>query len=256
MNVFPKVSARFLSMLIFTATVWHTTGSENLYAQEDRVIRVFVALCDNATQGIVKVGAKIGNGDDAASNLYWGCSDGLRSYFKKSAKWNLIESEKELTHQVMERLRFRHAVFKDVVLVADAYRGSEMRACVSDFLKSASDPENRQVQLVAFIGHNGLMDHPDLETPLGVGNRDAIVLSCLSQSWFANRLDKISVRPVLMTRSLMYPGSFLLHDALEGWLRSESKEQIRERAAKAYARNQKISVKSARTIFAKLEDPQ
>ncbi|EDY21883.1 hypothetical protein CfE428DRAFT_0008 [Chthoniobacter flavus Ellin428] len=35
-------------------------------------IHVFVALADNATQGIVPVPAKIGNGDDAEHNLYWG----------------------------------------------------------------------------------------------------------------------------------------------------------------------------------------
>ena len=50
----------------------------------------------------------------------------------------------------------------------------------------------------------------------------------------------------------MYPGSFLLHDAIEGWLRNESKAQIHQRAAQAYAKNQKISVKAAGTIFADL----
>ena len=56
-----------------------------------------------------------------------------------------------------------------------------------------------------------------------------------------------------MTKSLMYPGSFLLHDALEVWLRNGSKKEIREAAAKAYAKNQKISVKGARTVFSELK---
>ena len=45
-------------------------------------IHVFVALCDNESQGIVPVGEKIGNGDDPESNLYWGCSDGFGGFFK------------------------------------------------------------------------------------------------------------------------------------------------------------------------------
>jgi hypothetical protein len=58
--------------------------------------------------------------------------------------------------------------------------------------------------------------------------------------------------PLLLTRSLMYPGSFVLHEAIEIWLKDGSKTQIREAAAKAYAKNQKISIKGARTVFADL----
>jgi hypothetical protein len=39
---------------------------------EPATIRVFVALADNAAQGILPVPAAIGNGDDAQRNLYWG----------------------------------------------------------------------------------------------------------------------------------------------------------------------------------------
>jgi hypothetical protein len=42
---------------------------------DQKQIRVFIALCDNKTQGIVPVGEKIGNGNDPEANLYWGCSD-------------------------------------------------------------------------------------------------------------------------------------------------------------------------------------
>ena len=36
---------------------------------EEKKIRVFVALCDNATQGIVKVNSNIGDGNKPDSNL-------------------------------------------------------------------------------------------------------------------------------------------------------------------------------------------
>jgi hypothetical protein len=59
-----------LLTLLFVAVV-------SLAQAAPKQIRVFVALCDNKTQGIVPVGEKIGNGDDPDSNLYWGCSDGF-----------------------------------------------------------------------------------------------------------------------------------------------------------------------------------
>lgn len=218
----------------------------------EKKIHVFVALCDNATQGIVKVNPRIGDGDKPDSNLYWGCSDGLRSYFKKSSKWKLLKSEKEVSVVILERLTFQHSTFKDVTLIAEAYRGSEMKQCLIDFFKSAANEKMPATRLVAFIGHNGLMEHRSLPEVLGDGKRDAIVLSCVSNSYFSNELKGVGVTPVLMTKSLMYPGAFILHDALEGWLRGESKAQIRERAAKAYAKNQKISVRGARSVFSEL----
>ena len=228
-----------------------------LFSQADeRRIHVFVALCDNATQGIVKVNARIGNGDDPPHNLYWGCSDGLSSYFKKSSKWKLIKTEKAVSEKILERLTFQHANMANVTLVAEAYRGSEMKSCLIDFFKAAGDAKDTKTKMVAFIGHNGLMDHPGLQIPEGNGKRDAIVLGCVSNAYFSGKLKKMSVRPVLMTKSLMYPGAFILHDALEGWLRGESKAQLRERAAKAYARNQKISVSGGRSVFSDLKQEE
>jgi hypothetical protein len=54
-------------------------------------------------------------------------------------------------------------------------------------------------------------------------------------------------------KSLMYPGSFILHDALEVWFKNGTKKEIREAAAKAYAKNQRISTKGARTVFSEVE---
>ncbi len=55
-----------------------------------------------------------------------------------------------------------------------------------------------------------------------------------------------------MTASNMYPGAFILHDVLEGWFKGENLDSFRQRAAKAYAKNQNISTKSALNVFAPL----
>jgi hypothetical protein len=43
----------------------------------------------------------------------------------------------------------------------------------------------------------------------------------------------------------------VLNEAFEGWLKGETREQIRLRAGKAYAGNQKISEKAAAGVFVK-----
>ena len=55
-----------------------------------RTVHVFVALCDNANQGIVPVPATLGNGQDPQRNLYWGAMFGVKTFFGKSADWKRI----------------------------------------------------------------------------------------------------------------------------------------------------------------------
>lgn len=226
-------------------------------AAEWKEIHVFVALCDNATQGIVPVGAKIGNGNDAPNNLYWGCSDGLSSYFKSSSKWKLIEKKSNPSKEIIETLIFHHKKHSNVRLIADAYRGSEMKLCLEKYFEAAVSKDD-PARLVAFIGHNGLMEY-DRELPMppratDAPKREVVCLSCVSRSWFSARFASAKLRPILLTEQFMYPGAFILHDALEGWLVDESRSEIRQRAGRAYAKNQKISVKAALGVFSKLEE--
>ncbi len=52
-----------LLILLSLALAWTASATP-------KTVKVFVALCDNKTQGIVPVGEKIGNGDDPDANLY------------------------------------------------------------------------------------------------------------------------------------------------------------------------------------------
>jgi hypothetical protein len=54
---------------------------QGVICAETKIIHVFVALCDNDSQGIVPVPKKIGNGNDPDNNLYWGCGYGVRTFF-------------------------------------------------------------------------------------------------------------------------------------------------------------------------------
>lgn len=209
-------------------------------------VKVFVALCDNATQGIAPVPAKIGDGNQPAQNLYWGCSDGLAAYFKASKSWKLQPSPATQDQKILERLVFTNSAL-DCELTAEAWRGSEIAACLQAFEKALVAGEH---QLVVFIGHNVLMDKA-IAPPAQVAAKpcDAIVLCCKSDAYFRERLTTLKVRPVLLTRQLMYPGAFLLHDSLVPWSQGKGLAAIHQAAAQAYARNQKISQKAAFGIF-------
>jgi hypothetical protein len=217
----------------------------------EKRIAVFVGLCDNETQGIVKVGAKIGDGNKPDDNLYWGCTDGLRSFFKASKRWKLEKRETATgDERIFERLTFRH-VKEDAVLVAEAWRGSNLKECYIAFEHALVSGKQ---DLVAFIGHNVLMDTPiDPPVAKAVGKPDAVVLCCMSDTYFDTRLKNAGARPVLLTTQYMYPGSFILHDALEPWLAGKDHKALRDAAGAAYAKNQKIKIGAAKGVFATLD---
>ncbi|MDB6003043.1 MAG: hypothetical protein JWR15_30, partial [Prosthecobacter sp.] len=155
------------------------------------------------------------------------------------------------TPEILDRRSYRHAT-QDCVLVAEAWRGKNIHECLEAFFANL---HHRRSDLTAFIGHNGLMDAPVAVSVLDatVKSTDAIILCCVSGSFFKPHLAALQVRPVLTTAQLMYPGSFLLRDALEVWLRNGTRPEIRMAAARAYAANQSISVKAAAGVFSKLE---
>ena len=254
-----KPLVRFFPLLLWTITEGVLLEIVSADEPAARRIHVVVALCDNEHQGILPVNARIGNGDDLANNLYWGCSEGLWRTFDKSSDWKKIETKKadpdDTEAAVLETLTYRHKT-SGALLIAEAWRGREIRAATERLLELMADDSEDAPHLVAWIGHNGLMDfrftyNPNLKSD---PRKDAIILACKSQAWFEEILSDRNVRPILMTDQFMYPGSFLLKAAADGWLKGESRAAIRLRAARAYATNQGISVKAASGIFTRFSD--
>jgi hypothetical protein len=226
-------------------------------------IHVLVALCDNKYQGIVKVPARIGNGQDPDNNLYWGNAYGVRTYFNKSKEWKFIRSQKNISDQILERVVFKH-VSKNYYLVADGYDGRYIKECTIDFLNSTSGQLKDTVQvydktigiggnarMVSLIGHNGLMDFdlPALEANKDGRRRDCIILACASKPYFSPHIKKAAANPILWTSNLMGPEAYTLHDALSAYINKESTESIRTKAATVYAKYTKCSVKAAKNLL-------
>lgn len=228
-----------------------------------KAIHVFVALCDNKYQGIVPVPASIGNGQDPKTNLYWGCSNGVKSYFKRSDEWKLVSSQQKPVSTILERLLFKHKT-KNIYLLADAYDGQFIKQTTIDFLNASSGKNEIEVKddqktiyfggasdLLAYIGHDGLMDF-SLEQKFEARNnkkREAIILACYSKSYFSQHLKSTGAIPLLWTSGLMCPEAYTLHDAVHEWVNRNSAATIRASAAKAYSKYQKCSVKAAQNLL-------
>jgi hypothetical protein len=231
-----------------------------------RVAYVIVALCDNVNQGIVPVAPALGNGDDPQRNLYWGARFGVKTFFNASRDWRLVADIRDPAPKILERLVYKHKR-EEAYMVADAYRGAEIKQATADFLNVASGNSNPTFavgdrayglshgaasHLVAYVGHDGLMDFQLSYMPKRRDDvrRDTLILACISKKYFAAALRETGASPLLWTTNLMAPEAYVLNAGLDGWLAGEGGEAVRARAAKAYDSYQRCGLKAARNLFA------
>ena len=248
-------------LLCSTVAAWAQTAAW-------RTVHVFVALADNEHQGIVPVSAKLGNGEDAEHNLYWGSAYGVKTFFSRSADWERVRCSGKPQSAILERCIFKYRA-ANLYLIADAYRGIEIEQSILDFFDSAAGigeqtltvsagstelklPIRGGANLLAYIGHDGLMDFqlPRLSHPNNHVHRDVVVLACASKQFFADGVRASGAYPLLWTTGLMAPEAYTLKSALDGWIAGESNEQIRVRAAGAYDKYQKCGPRAAYRLFA------
>ena len=217
-------------------------------------VGVFVSLCDNEYQGIAPVPTKIGRGDEPSSNLYWGCADAVGPLLRRSAQWRRPVIFTRFAGQGSAVLEALQCVRADgrVTLRAFAYQGREQKQCLRDAEEALS---SGAFDLVIFVGHNGLMDF-DLPAPrASVSTCDVAVLCCQSQAYFEARLRGAGHRPVLLTRSNMYPGGFIVLALVESYVKfPRNLTAHRSAAAAAYAKNQGISQRAALSVFAEIKE--
>lgn len=227
-----------------------------------QTIHIIVALCDNKYQGIVPVPKKIGNGQDPENNLYWGTAYGIKTFFNRSSEWKLI-SQTKVDSIILERVVFKHTT-KKYFIVADAYDGKYIKNATKRFLKSSAGivKDTLRVQnktlgilgnskLVAYIGHNGLMDFRIQEEFKNTDQkkRDVIILACYSKNYFETHLTQSNINALVWTTGLMAPEAYTIHDAITGYLNKESNEEIRMRAAQAYHKYQKCGLNAAKRLL-------
>jgi hypothetical protein len=224
------------------------------------VVHAVVSLTDNEHQGIVPVSKRLGNGDDLDNNLNWGAAYGFRTYFSKQKGWKRIFEKKDVDEIIMERLVYQFRD-KNIFLVGDAYRGKNIKNAVRDFLRfiqtadhtvaikvneSLTVEAGSRADLVAYLGHNGLMDfflegsNKTRKIPC-----DAVIISCFSKKYFQTLIEDSACYPLIWTTNYITAESYTLHGVIEKWIEAGTKASIRTNAAKYYAKYQNVSLKSA-----------
>ncbi len=233
-----------------------------------RVVHVFVPLCDNKNQGIVKVGSSLGNGQDPDTNLYWGALYGVRTFLSRSKHWKKLGGvAKSDNAAVLERVVFRGSFGgKTVYLVAEAYDGARMRAALEDFFSAAAGRGAVEIvvgkkklaaggaaDMIAFAGHNGLMDLKLGSFPKRSGKAGpecAAVLACKSRGYFSGPLAAAGCKPLITTTGFMAPEAYTLDAIIRSWAAGESPRSTHKKAAAAYAKYQRCSQRAAERLFA------
>ena len=229
---------------------------------QPKTIHVYVALCDNVNQGIVPVPAKLGNGQQPANNLYWGALYGVKTHFGKQSEWVSVPVSNSADHEILDRVLYKHTT-EEVYLLAEAYDGRAIQGCIEDFLRASNGASPLSIgvgdqtlsfgggaDLVAYVGHNGLMDFSvSLDYQPAKTAKDAMLLACYTQRYFSSDLRQAGANPLLWTTHLMAPEAYTLKAAIDGWLLGEPGEQIEERAAQAYHQYQQCGIRGARGLF-------
>ena len=239
------------------------------------VIQICVALADNEHQWIVPVPASLGNGQNTRTNLYWGARYGLKTFMLKDGGWKKAASLKPKDTRILERLVLTKSFHRKgrkvkVYLVADAWDGNYIKDTIKQFLDYNAGHDAFSVQLkikkikagggahlIAYIGHNALMDYWGAAN-LALANprvaqenpeNDAIVLACKSKPYFSERLREVEAHPLVLTTGLMAPEAYSLHSAINQWVSGADDIQIRKAAAASYAKYQKTGRKAAERLF-------
>jgi hypothetical protein len=245
-----------------------TPTAEPSNKHEYKTIHVFVCLCDNKNQGIVRVPEKIGNGQDSGNNLYWGAMYGVKTFFRKSGKWEEIPiTSPEKNAAILDRAAFKlKNASPPVYVFAEAYDGACMREALTDFLSSAAGTHQVRFKsgeteidaggfsdAVCFAGHNGLMDMTLEPIPTGGAGMQpgfAAVLACKSRPYFYEMLRLLGTKEFISTKGFMAPEAYTLEAIIVSWASGDSLETIRTRAGEAYAKYQKISASAGINLFA------
>lgn len=237
-------------------------------------MRVYVALCDNDSQGIAPVKNRaICDGERPERNLYWATSGGLRAYLE-GAGFRRTRYERSDAGPVIIRAAWTKRMWPggrlralgvkrrfDVEIEALAYRGRHIEQAMRDYLAevhgAAASPAPAHV--VGYIGHNYLLDLPDAGRrlqPVGGLRADSrlpravFALSCFGAQLIGPAIARPDAPVLVLNRSLTYPGAWTIGGLLEGLGAGLSARGIHRRASRHFARGKKKPPGSMMRVFA------
>lgn len=261
-----------------TLDAFYDRLAADLAAGKPLVITVYVALCDNDSQGIIPVkNRSICRGDDPAHNMYWATRGGLAGYLKR-AGWKRVLVEEPAGGPVLVRAVWRTSLASGgaladrgvsgripVVVVGLAYRGREIEAAMIDTFHAVHRDEPLRIDLgdgasiaaggashvVGYIGHDTFYDTGEPEQLLAEAAGDsalakgAFALSCTGDRLIRPGLVRPNVRILLLNRTLAFPGAWTVGGIARGLASGRSGAGIRREAAAAFSQGMGVSYGAA-----------
>ncbi len=269
---FPKIDTRKIPpYLELSRDSIKNVLAQKVKNKEPLFVHIFVPLCDNENQGIVPVNKSLGDGQNLRTNLYWGAGYGIKTHFKRLKEWTLLSSQLDLDSIVLERVIFKkkYPNGATVFLIADAYRGDKMHECLTDYFASLAGKKKEilklnstttkdstkikafgEADLIAFNGHNGLMDsYAALFINEDNRMRDAVSIACTSHEYFRRHLNVARAYPLLTTTNLLAPEAYGMEAVVDSWAMLEDGKTIRSKIGAMYHKIHKCGLKGATNLF-------
>jgi len=254
----------------------------DLAAGRPLVATVYVALCDNDSQGIVKVrNPRICRGDDPDRNLYWTAAGGLAATLRQ-AKWRQVQERRPADGAIAiesvwhKRLPVGHPLRErgapadaDVYVVGLAYRGRHIGDAMADYLRAVNDDAgDRQAigehslaagghsHVVGYIGHNYFYDVDDPGPLLALVrgpsllHKGTFALACTGHRLIRPAIVRPNAHILLLNRTLGFPGAWTAEAMVTAVAGGLDARAIHRAAATAFAAGKGVPVATARAAFA------
>jgi hypothetical protein len=239
------------------------------------VVQVIVCLADNRYQGIAPLSPELGNGQIPSTNLYWGAKYGVKTFLTDEAGWEVVDTPRVIRpgmlQSVVLKKWFPRGLFNgvDVYLVAEAWEGEAIKAATKRFLAIAAGdsvttvavkkddktirlPAGGAADIVAYVGHNGLMDFTLDSLPVQNADalpRSAIILANATKPYFQKYMAATGSHVLLWTTGVISPGAFTLDAAVESCVRGDNFREVLDNVAETYSKYEDCSIKAARSLF-------
>lgn len=236
------------------------------------VVEVHVPLCDSS---IIPCGnAKLGDGDNPETNLYWATTPGFGRWFaRRGGGWTRALATTTATgdKDVLALHVYRKTVTTPaawrkrgapkrlaIAVVIRAWRGTAIDRALAAYAEDVSGKGERRVtlgdgqalaaggaaQIVAWVGHNRLMDVEAFTWPEpATSARGAIAIACHTAAYMEANVPAPTRVPLLMTRDFLFANAAPLEAAVLAFAAGGSYARIRRDAATAYAGVQQREVR-------------
>lgn len=248
------------------------------------VVEVHVPLCDTS---IIPCGnAKLGDGENPETNLYWATTPGFGRWFvRRGGGWKRVKLAKPdetgdadiLALHVYRRTMQTPATWQkdgapktyELDIVVRGWRGTAIDKALAAYAKDVSGGATRTIaladetkleaggaaQIVAWVGHNRLMDLESFEWPAPAKTtKGTIAIACHTAAYMEANVPAATRVPLLMTKDFLFSNAAPLESAVLAFASGRGYAAIRSEATIAYAGVQKRPVKKMGGVFTNPSD--